>query len=62
MLTIQRNRTVAPMARSSAPRAGDRAAIALYTRGQDQATADLATLGWTPVPARTDSLAAIVPG
>ena len=55
MLTLQRNRTVVPMARSTTPRAGDRAAIALYSRGEDQAIAELAALGWQPVPAATDA-------
>ena len=51
ILTFQRNRHVAPMARSIALRSGDRAAIALYSRAKDQAIAELALLGWRPLPA-----------
>ncbi len=51
ILTFQRNRHVAPMARSIALRSGDRAAIALYSRAKDQAIDELASLGWRPLPA-----------
>ena len=51
ILTIQRNRGVAPMARSIALRSGDRAAIALYSRAKEQAIDELASLGWHPLPA-----------
>ena len=51
ILTIQRNRRVAPMARSITLRSGDRAAIALYSRAKEQALAELASLGWHPLPA-----------
>ena len=51
ILTLQRNRHVAPMARSIALRTGDRAAIALYSRAKEQAIAELALLGWAPLPA-----------
>ena len=51
ILTLQRNRHIAPMARSIALRSGDRAAIALYSRAKEQAIAELASLGWRPLPA-----------
>ena len=51
ILTFQRNRHVAPMARSIALRSGDRAAIALYSRAKEEAIAELASLGWHPLPA-----------
>ena len=50
ILTIQRNRRIAPMARSITLRSGDRAAIALYSRSKAQAIAELASLGWHPLP------------
>ncbi len=51
ILTFQRNRHVAPMARSITLRSGDRAAIALYSRAKEEAIAELALLGWHPLPA-----------
>jgi hypothetical protein len=51
ILTVQRNRRVAPMARSVTLRSGDRAAIVLYSRAKPQAIAELASLGWHPLPA-----------
>ena len=51
ILTILRNHRVAPMARSITPRSGDRAAIAIYSRAKEQAIAELASLGWHPLPA-----------
>ena len=56
ILTIQRNRRVAPMARSITLRSGDRAAIALYSRAKEQALAELASLGWHPLPADAASV------
>ena len=50
ILTIQKNHRVAPMARSITLRSGDRAAIALYSRATPQAIAELASLGWHPLP------------
>ena len=50
ILTIQRNRRVAPMALSFKPRSQDRAAIAIHLRSEPQALARLATLGWEPIP------------
>lgn len=61
ILTIQRGPTVAPMANPTTSRAGDRAAIALYSRGKDQAITELAALGWQPVPAATDATPADAP-
>ena len=51
ILTLQRHRQVAPMAGSIAPRSGDRAAIALYSRAREQAIAELISLGWYLLPA-----------
>ena len=51
ILTLQRSRRVAPMARSVTLRSGDRAAIALYSRATEQAIAELASLGWHALPA-----------
>ena len=50
MLTVQRHRHVAPMARSVRPRSGDRSAIALYIRAREQAIAELAASGLAPPP------------
>ena len=51
VLTLQRHRHVAPMARSAKLRSGDRAGIALHTRAKEQAIAELALQGWHPLPA-----------
>ena len=51
ILTLQRHRHVAPMARSAGLRSGDRAGIALYARAKEQAIAELALQGWHPLPA-----------
>lgn len=51
ILTIHRNRRVAPMALSFKPRSQDRAAIAIHLRSEPQALAHLATLGWELIPA-----------
>ena len=51
ILTHQRSRRVAPMARSVTLRSGDRAAVALYSRATEQAIAELASLGWHALPA-----------
>ena len=51
ILTVQRHRHVAPMARSVNPRDGDRAVVALYTRAREQAIAELGLQGWHALPA-----------
>ena len=56
ILTLQRNRRVAPMARSITLRSGDRAAIALYSRAKEEAIAELASLGWHSLPADAASV------
>jgi NhaP-type Na+/H+ or K+/H+ antiporter/Trk K+ transport system NAD-binding subunit len=55
ILTIQRRRHVAPMARSVRLRPGDRAAVALYLRAKEQAIVELALQGWHLLPAGGDS-------
>ena len=50
ILTLQRHRHVAPMARAVKLRSGDRAGIALYLRAKDQAIAELAVRGWHLLP------------
>jgi NhaP-type Na+/H+ or K+/H+ antiporter len=50
VLTLERNRHVAPMARSAAPRNGDRATMAIYSRAHAQALGELASIGWHPAP------------
>jgi NhaP-type Na+/H+ or K+/H+ antiporter/Trk K+ transport system NAD-binding subunit len=55
ILTIQRRRHVAPMSRSVSLRSGDRAAIALYLRAQEQAIVELALQGWHLLPEGTAS-------
>jgi len=55
ILTIQRRRHVAPMARSVRLRPGDRAAVALYLRAKEQAIVELALQGWHLLPAGADS-------
>jgi NhaP-type Na+/H+ or K+/H+ antiporter len=49
ILTIRRGRSVRPMARSTAPRSGDRVAVAIYEPQRAQALGQLAALGWTPI-------------
>jgi hypothetical protein len=50
ILTVQRRGHVAPMSRSVRLRSGDRAAIALYLRAQEQAIVELALQGWHLLP------------
>jgi NhaP-type Na+/H+ or K+/H+ antiporter len=57
ILTLQRHRHVAPMARSTRLWSGDRAGIALYARAKEQAIAELALQGWHPLPADAASAA-----
>ena len=51
ILTVQRRRHVAPMSRSVRLRSGDRAAITIYLRAQEQAIVELALQGWHLLPA-----------
>lgn len=50
VLTLKRHRHVVPMARSAKLRTGDRAAIALYARANEQAVTELALRGWHLLP------------
>ena len=56
ILTVQRHRHVAPMARSARLRSGDRSVIALYLRAKEQAIVELAFQGWHLLPADADAV------
>lgn len=51
LLTIERDGRVSPMSLSARPRAGDRSAVAIYTRQRDEALKLLRAAGWEAVPA-----------
>ena len=48
VLTTERKKSVTPRQLRDRPKAGDRAAIALHVRSEDQALERLAALGWRP--------------
>ena len=53
ILTTERKKTVAPRRLHDRPKAGDRAAVALHVRSEDQALQQLEARGWRPSPAAT---------
>lgn len=50
ILAIERNRSMLPMGRPIKLRVGDRAVMAIYSRARGEATGELASLGWQPLP------------
>lgn len=57
LLTLERGGRVGPLSLSQTPKAGDRAAVAIYSWQREQALAQLVAAGWQPGPAQSQSAA-----